>query len=644
VIKWQKSALLALLAVALLGCDEDTENNFIEGAASNIILAAAWNADSDPHGVKINPDSVGSVNKASFQEHDFETPVDRVTSNDGSEAFSFDYDSMLSVNEVMLSEQRTVSFWLKLDQTQRSGQILSIMDGSHWGARGREPFLMYDPDSETLELWRKYHGSTFPGDTPPVNLIQGVNVERELWYHLVVTSSLDNSKIFLNGELVATGEPIGVASHSVHFGRSVPSGSYPYPDVESAKMTIDNIRLYQNDISLRYVKALYNSERGVGATTLPPINPTPSSGVKNIRVNDFELSWEMPPEFSAAHDMSFNVVISDSESFATVLTEYPTTETSFKPDFIGPGKKYYWRVDVVNAGEIVTGNTWSFTAEAEHDLAITPDEINVMAYNIWYGGDGPGGARNQELIYEQITDNDVDIVFLQESYGYQQVLAEKLGFSLWPDSDDTGQNITVLTRFPVVKTLLQDGNFVGVRLDLGEGRELDAYSTWLPYGDDTVNSAAKPDVTNEELTKIDSEAGYNIVSSTLPEMETNADGKRPIIVGGDYNTISHLDYTDESNRYARGQLFLPTLQEFERQDFIDSYREVYPDETKDTCFTWTPFFKANPGQGRVDFIHYKGEQVSAVAAKCLLADGHQDYHPSDHGAVISTFKVNKDKW
>ena len=652
--KWQNTMLVLAITAILAGCDEETivvsddtngkELPDFQRPTSNITLAAAWDADSDPHGIKITPDNVGKQSPAKFIEHDFATPVGRTSSFDGSEAFSFDYDSMLSADAVMLSEQRAVSFWFKLDQQQSSGQILSIMDGSHWGARGREPFLMYDPDSESLSLWRKYHGSTFPGDTPPVNLIDGVTIERDQWYHIVITSSLDHSKIFLNGELTAAGEPIGVASHAVHFGRSVPSNNSPYPDVASAQMAIDNIRIYQNDISGRYVEAIYNSENGLDPAPLPAFNPTPSNGTLNTRLEQFELKWDMLSEPSPLQDVTFNINLSDTADFANILAQYSTEENSIVPDGLEPDKQYFWRVDTVAEDNVIEGETWTFSTEKKLDTSTVPEIINVMAYNIWWGGAAPAGSRSQEYIYEQIITNDIDILFMQESYGYQQTLAQKLGFNLWPENDSSDQNITVLTRFPIVEELRVDGNFVGVRLDLGEGKEIDAYSAWLPYGDDTVNSAANPEVTNQQLTTIDSEAGYPTVKGALPEILSEADDQRPIIIGGDYNTISHLDYTDNSNRYGRGQLDLPTSQEFQDQGFIDSYREVYPDETKDTCFSWTPFFKANPGQGRIDFIHYKGNQLSAVDAKCLLNDGHQEFHPSDHGAVISQFKVNKGNW
>ncbi|WP_152557179.1 endonuclease/exonuclease/phosphatase family protein, partial [Photobacterium sanctipauli] len=287
---------------------------------------------------------------------------------------------------------------------------------------------------------------------------------------------------------------------------------------------------------------------------------------------------------------------------------------------------------------------WRFTTEAEIDETQTPDQIRVMAYNIWWAGAAPGGARSQEYVYEQMVENGVDIVLMQESYGYQQALADKLGFHLWPKTDAEGQNITVLSRFPILDELINDGRFVGVRLDIGEGREIDVYSTWLHYGDDTVNSAADPEITNEELTEIDFAADYSVLEAALPEFEASAQSTRPIIVGGDHNTISHLDYTDASNRYGRGQLSLPKSELFQNEGYIDSYREVYPDETKDLCFTWSPFHTSNPGQGRIDFIHYKGDQITAVEAKCLLNDGHQEFHPSDHGAVITTFSVNKANW
>lgn len=80
----------------------------------------------------------------------------------------------------------------------------------------------------------------------------------------------------------------------------------------------------------------------------------------------------------------------------------------------------------------------------------------------------------------------------------------------------------------------------------------------------------------------------------------------------------------------------PTSKLMQETGFKDSYRMMYPDVIKYPCLTWSTMAK-NELQYRIDFIYYKGENIKVVASEMI--DKHKVRFPSDHAALITTFKI-----
>lgn len=65
-------------------------------------------------------------------------------------------------------------------------------------------------------------------------------------------------------------------------------------------------------------------------------------------------------------------------------------------------------------------------------------------------------------------------------------------------------------------------------------------------------------------------------------------GEEPLIVAGDFNTPSHLDWTEQTKDTHCGWAFdWPTTKLMEQQGMIDSFREVHPDPLKEPGMTST---------------------------------------------------------
>ena len=123
-----------------------------------------------------------------------------------------------------------------------------------------------------------------------------------------------------------------------------------------------------------------------------------------------------------------------------------------------------------------------------------------------------------------------------------------------------------------------------------------------------------------------------------------------VLVGGDFNTPSHLDWTLDTARVYkhRRELGLPVSLAFERDGFVDQFRAVYPNPVQHPGITWSPMYRTasdgDQGFERIDrlYLHEDGaDQVRAVSASVLPEVWEDDaipankrVFPSDHGAVL----------
>ena len=68
----------------------------------------------------------------------------------------------------------------------------------------------------------------------------------------------------------------------------------------------------------------------------------------------------------------------------------------------------------------------------------------------------------------------------------------------------------------------------------------------------------------------------------------------PLLVGGDWNTPSHLDWTADTARVYRFRraLDLPVSRAVHREGFVDVFREVHPNAVMRPGITWSPMFRS----------------------------------------------------
>ncbi|RMG64841.1 MAG: endonuclease/exonuclease/phosphatase family protein [Bacteroidetes bacterium] len=280
--------------------------------------------------------------------------------------------------------------------------------------------------------------------------------------------------------------------------------------------------------------------------------------------------------------------------------------------------------------------------------------FTVMAWNILHGGrDIPEGPAH---VIEIIRALDPDVVLMVETYGSGPMIAEALGYHLHlvapagTAPDDPSVNLAVFSRFPFGERLDSEHPFyLGGREILIGNQRVRLLSNWfhyLPWHDapETMGLSAAELLAWEQ----DSGRRYEMIRQVRPVLTAwaaEADSI-PLILGGDMNSPSHLDWGPNTRAQHAG-LVVPwyATKNLAELGMRDSYREIHPDPGTHPGITWD-----SPGrtdEHRIDYIFYRGKGLQALASEsyqAFLGDslriGERAIpYPSDHGLVMTTFAL-----
>ena len=182
--------------------------------------------------------------------------------------------------------------------------------------------------------------------------------------------------------------------------------------------------------------------------------------------------------------------------------------------------------------------------------------------------DEPGAFEGPEKTLAVIEASAPDVILMQESYDIDgdrpklgKWLSEQLG---WNYHQSDSPHLCVLTPLEMETTFFHHPwHGVGARLTDAKGRSFLAWSIWLDYrAYITYELRDNPDMSDDELL-----AAEDVRSNRLPQAKAliahlreagQLESDIPVIVGGDWNTPSHLDWTDDTVPVSYTHLTLPT--------------------------------------------------------------------------------------
>ncbi len=276
----------------------------------------------------------------------------------------------------------------------------------------------------------------------------------------------------------------------------------------------------------------------------------------------------------------------------------------------------------------------------EERMTKVPDaeeSIRVMTWNIWNGGKQLGKTVGLEKIAKCIADNQADIITLQEDFGSGEYIADKLGYYFYRRSN----NLSLLSRFPLGRNynVFKPINAGGIEVLLDEERRVVVCPLWLNFKPNIRGLLVNGDVNTDTILNLENSTRGSEVTFVLSELNQLFNGTSSVsmILAGDFNSGSHLDWTEENreNKYNKVIPF-PATEKMEQNGFIDAYREIWPNELESPGLTYSPIFQ-DEYNDRIDFMFYKGEGLKAISATVI--DSTSTLFPSDHAAVLVTFQL-----
>lgn len=260
-----------------------------------------------------------------------------------------------------------------------------------------------------------------------------------------------------------------------------------------------------------------------------------------------------------------------------------------------------------------------------------PQDFSVLAWNIWHGGREDGEVLGPQKVVEVIRESGADLVAMQETYGSGEWISAELGFTFLP----RGTNVSILSRYPILEdvSVFEEFKCVGAIVELPEGKRVAIYSIWLPYDAEIWEAGTREGKSDAQLLAACESSARDLRSILRAIDQRLAEGGHlglPVILAGDFNSMSHLDYVPE----ARGQyghvIDWPTSRVATGAGFRDAYREHHPRVRRDRDRTWTPRFPEQQ-QDRIDFVYFRSGELGVQGAEVI--DSFHGGFPSDHAAL-----------
>ncbi|RDA96211.1 hypothetical protein CP533_1700 [Ophiocordyceps camponoti-saundersi (nom. inval.)] len=278
------------------------------------------------------------------------------------------------------------------------------------------------------------------------------------------------------------------------------------------------------------------------------------------------------------------------------------------------------------------------------------EKLCVMSYNLWVGGTFINDYARKQARF--LADSNCDIIGVQETEGFHaKRIAYMMGYHVLQ-----GRDASILSRYPIVETMAQTQAGVGARIQLGDADSQViiwnahlAYQDYGPYSFCYDKKSAKAVVDDEN--KVGRGPQLREVLKAMAPQIANA-GHVPVLLVGDFNAPSHLDYTPatKAKHCGAGKVEWPTSVEPVKAGLVDSFRAFYPDPAAEPGITWSPINPTNnqydkpEPQDRIDFIYHKGLEVlrsstAMVGKPHPNPDSANNEWTTDHKAVITLFRV-----
>jgi endonuclease/exonuclease/phosphatase family metal-dependent hydrolase len=266
-------------------------------------------------------------------------------------------------------------------------------------------------------------------------------------------------------------------------------------------------------------------------------------------------------------------------------------------------------------------------------------QITVATWNIWHGGRENGDSLGPLRVAKLLRESNADLIALQETYGSGEILASQLQFHFHP----RGTNVSILSRYPIIEdiSVFLPFHCVGAVVRLPAGQKVAFYAIWLSYDEDIWVKGIRDSLSTADMlavTRISGDQMESLLSAIQSRLNSSAYADIPVLIAGDFNAMSHLDYSAENIGQYGFVVEWPTSLQLMGQGFVDAYRQQFPKVDRMRDRTWSPRFPEQE-QDRIDYIYYRGKNMRLIHAG--LVDTCEGLFPSDHALVWARFGIGK---
>ncbi len=180
-----------------------------------------------------------------------------------------------------------------------------------------------------------------------------------------------------------------------------------------------------------------------------------------------------------------------------------------------------------------------------------------------------------------------------------------------------------------------------MRIEVAPGREVDVWTAHLHYTPYGPYEAVFDGLGASELIAHEDVRLAQMRDALHRIAESSSDGV-PVVLVGDFNCPSHLDWPDVT---------WPVTRAAADAGFADSFREAHPDPVAEPGNTWSPIHPVHEDgsgrtepQDRIDYVLHRGLTVRdartlVTGTPCPWPDVAGNDWPSDHAAVVTTFAL-----
>jgi len=326
-------------------------------------------------------------------------------------------------------------------------------------------------------------------------------------------------------------------------------------------------------------------------------------------------------------------------------------------------------------------------------------QLRVFQFNIWQEGRSVKNGFN--YIIDAIIASKADVITLSEVRNYhgkdlhQRIVAALAKKGLTFYGKFAGGDAGLISRYPIKEahaiadfTKRDQGCVIAYTLELPNKQEIIVCSAHLDYKNFAIylprgynantfkiidkNGDGKPDPVTDiaQLHKTDLASKRDEAIAAFIKF-SKKHSNTPIILAGDFNECSHLDWTEKTkNLYSHHGVVIEWKNSLAltQAGLTDSFREIYPNPLTHWGATWpsdasgkqsTSWAPKADERDRIDFIYYNKNRLQATAAYIAGSKNYFVYNkrittadqtpflltntpwPSDHKGLIIDFKITE---